>query len=244
MPHQCTNCGCVFGDGSKEMLSGCPECGGTTFQFRPDGVDDVDTPVAEEPPEPPGGSVGTHVGRATSVVRGLMPSDSSDDSPDATVSEDDDQPRTDDGDDQPRTDDGRDADMLDSTAPDTVDQEEDTAQATARSEFVSPDNLPSHTSSEETPSEASSSSRSESSAPSSTPPGEGRVVREPTDDQPDLADLRAELNDQFESIKVHEPGQYELNLMELYDREEYIIALQENGHYVIQMPETWLSDEE
>ncbi|PSQ24287.1 hypothetical protein BRD06_07885, partial [Halobacteriales archaeon QS_9_67_15] len=36
-----------------------------------------------------------------------------------------------------------------------------------------------------------------------------------------------------------EPGQYELNLMELYDREEYIIALQEDGRYSIQVPETW-----
>ncbi|PSQ21624.1 hypothetical protein BRD04_06060, partial [Halobacteriales archaeon QS_9_67_17] len=45
-------------------------------------------------------------------------------------------------------------------------------------------------------------------------------------------------------IKIVEPGQYELNLMELYDRDEYIIALQENGRYVIQMPEQWISDED
>ncbi|OYR80528.1 hypothetical protein DJ71_14695, partial [Halorubrum sp. E3] len=28
MPHQCTTCGRTFPDGSKEMLSGCPDCGG------------------------------------------------------------------------------------------------------------------------------------------------------------------------------------------------------------------------
>jgi len=39
MPHQCTNCGRTFADGSKEMLSGCPDCSGTKFQFRPDGFD-------------------------------------------------------------------------------------------------------------------------------------------------------------------------------------------------------------
>jgi predicted nucleic acid-binding Zn-ribbon protein len=61
---------------------------------------------------------------------------------------------------------------------------------------------------------------------------------DPTD-RPSLADLRAELNDQFESIRVVAPGQYELNLMELYDREEYIIALQEDGKYTIQLPERW-----
>jgi predicted nucleic acid-binding Zn-ribbon protein len=38
---------------------------------------------------------------------------------------------------------------------------------------------------------------------------------------------------------VLEPGQYELNLMELYDREEYIIALQEDGKYSIQVPDRW-----
>jgi len=31
--------------------------------------------------------------------------------------------------------------------------------------------------------------------------------------------------------------------MELYDREEYIIALQENGRYVIEVPETWRDDD-
>ncbi|MDZ7744994.1 MAG: Zn-ribbon containing protein [Halobacteriales archaeon] len=57
-----------------------------------------------------------------------------------------------------------------------------------------------------------------------------------------MSELREQLNDQFESIKIVEPGQYELNLMELYDRDEYIIALRENGRYVIQMPEEWLGD--
>jgi predicted nucleic acid-binding Zn-ribbon protein len=35
------------------------------------------------------------------------------------------------------------------------------------------------------------------------------------------------------------PGKYELNLMELYDRQEYIISLQEDGRYVIEMPDAW-----
>ena len=52
-----------------------------------------------------------------------------------------------------------------------------------------------------------------------------------------------QLNAQFESIKILEPGQYELNLMELYDREEYIIALQENGRYVIQVPDQWIGND-
>lgn len=133
-------------------------------------------------------------------------------------------------------------------------ESEDSAQASARSEFVSPDEIPSSSSSSSSPSPSSSSSSSSSSSFSSSefqsssslssPPSDGRVVREPTGDRPDLTELREELNEQFESIKIIEPGEYELNLMGLYDREEYIIALQENGRYVIQMPETWLGTDD
>ncbi|WP_217900335.1 Zn-ribbon domain-containing protein, partial [Halorubrum sp. Ea8] len=44
MPHQCTTCGRTFPDGSKEMLSGCPDCGGNKFQFKPAGA------TTDEPP--------------------------------------------------------------------------------------------------------------------------------------------------------------------------------------------------
>jgi len=53
----------------------------------------------------------------------------------------------------------------------------------------------------------------------------------------DMDELRNVLNEQFEGIKILEPGKYELNLMELYDREEHIISLQEDGRYIIQFPE-------
>ncbi|KPN29798.1 hypothetical protein SY89_00516 [Halolamina pelagica] len=45
MPHECTTCGQQFDDGSKEMLSGCPNCGGNKFQFKPPNRD-------SEPDEP------------------------------------------------------------------------------------------------------------------------------------------------------------------------------------------------
>jgi len=76
--------------------------------------------------------------------------------------------------------------------------------------------------------------------PEPTPPPEhGRVVSEPSGDRPSIEDLREELNEQFESIKIVRPGQYELNLMELYNRDEYIISLQEDGRYVIDVPDSW-----
>jgi len=59
------------------------------------------------------------------------------------------------------------------------------------------------------------------------------TVREENEDV-DLEALREELNRQFEGIKILEPGQYEINLTKLFERKESIIALQDDGHYVIQ----------
>jgi len=52
MPHQCTNCGHVFPDGSKEMLSGCPDCGGNKFQFKQGSVEDVTDGSDTQQPTP------------------------------------------------------------------------------------------------------------------------------------------------------------------------------------------------
>ncbi|MDX1745171.1 MAG: Zn-ribbon containing protein [Halobacteriales archaeon] len=98
---------------------------------------------------------------------------------------------------------------------------EDAAQASARRAVVSPDELPSAEDRHAILQKVADDSR-----PATPRPAE----------RPDLETLRRELNDQFESIKIVAPGEYELNLMELYDREEYIIALEEDGRYVIDVP--------
>ncbi|WP_353634922.1 Zn-ribbon containing protein [Halobacterium sp. NMX12-1] len=279
MPHQCTNCGHVFADGSKEMLSGCPDCGGNKFQYHPGDVaesEPADPPAdadadAPEPPEPEGGSVAGAVGRAANKVRDAVTSDpdpaartSAEDTDATDAATADDATTTDgadtastanaaDASDAADTADAADAATADATTADgTPDAEadpsapetggeaveesgdepaeaidastetdvEDAAQADARSSVVDTDSLP-------------------------DAPAEGRVVKEPDDseDRPDLDELRQELNDQFESIRIVAPGQYELNLMELYDRQEYIIALQEDGQYVIEVPDAWETDE-
>lgn len=33
MPHECTNCGKKFEDGSEKILSGCPNCGWNKFRY-------------------------------------------------------------------------------------------------------------------------------------------------------------------------------------------------------------------
>jgi predicted nucleic acid-binding Zn-ribbon protein len=218
MAHQCTDCGRAFEDGSTEMLSGCPDCGGTTFQYRPDGVDSPPE-IAEEPPEPPDpavdSSVARTVGNAATAVRDLV--GNSQPSPESP--EDDSSPAR-------------------STPNSHVSEsgtQEDSAQASARSEVVSREDLP--PASDTTATADPSAPRSGREELSDGDDGESEVA-----DRPDLRTLREELNDQFESIRVLEPGQYELNLMELYDREEYIIALQEDGKYTIQVPERWDDD--
>ncbi len=243
MPHKCTNCGRTFADGSKEMLSGCPDCGGNKFQFRPSGSSPDETKASESAgvsanaspsADSPTGS-GT-VGRAANTVKGWVGSRGSSD----TTEPDRGEPareRTESA--QPRVQQTADGEQTTqepkAATQDEVPQQsaeepaatskdepaansnEDSAQASARSEIVPEDELPERPDNE----------------------GTGTVIKPPEDDQPSLDELREELNSQFESIKVVEPGQYELNLMELYERDEYIIAMRENGRYVIQVPDSW-----
>jgi predicted nucleic acid-binding Zn-ribbon protein len=228
MPHQCTDCGRGFDDGSKEMLSGCPNCGGNKFQYQPEGTDISETPDAE-PPEPPGpdSTVARTVGKTAASVRDFVSSSATDGDHSAEQSRPDADPSA-----ESQPSDPSHSPDSPSTEPEPRAATEDSAQASARGDIVEPDELPS---------DVPSASESEHQfRPVGADPD---LSEEPAqEDRPDLEELRAELNDQFESIKVLEPGQYELNLMELYDREEYIIALQEDGHYSIQVPETIRSE--
>jgi hypothetical protein len=294
MPHQCTTCGHVFPDGSKEMLSGCPDCGGNAFQFHPKGTDIPEEPPDADPPEPEtpnpdrSSEGSSAVGRAASTVREFVGGDGgSTGSADAGTSSSPpanpsastgtgEEPRAD----APWPDDTADGAAGEGTAgegnaaeegdadeddgiivaDETPVDGEDAAQTSARTDLAGPDDLPERSAADASEpgdaggvSDAGGVESAAGNGPGSPPTpgsgdgplggGDGRVVSEPSaDEQPGLAELREQLNEQFESIKIVEPGEYELNLMELFDREEYIIALQENGRYVIQVPENWLGD--
>jgi len=339
MPHQCTSCDRTFADGSKQMLSGCPDCGGNTFQYLPE---DEATPAGDrDPPDRPEGSgVAETVGRAATTLRDAVtpdPEDPTDRSFSASPREDDTPAtppsRADDagapagaadagepagttdpaagtadpaadetatgetpggGAPRPETapdtvEERRDAEFIDADAADAADGPEDSAQSSARSEVLDDGAFPggvvgsdpTPNSSESAPERPAASpdgrtgtdrgSRpavdpqpappdagqdvadaggatdgSAPAGPGGAPPAtdaDGRVVGTPEEDRPDLSDLREELNSQFEGIRVTEPGQYELNLMELYEREETIIALKEDGRYVIEVPEAWHGDD-
>ncbi len=176
MPHQCTHCGRVFSDGSTEMLSGCPNCGGHKFQYLPQRPDE-NAPTEDSP--------------ATDAIS---------ESHNADVS-------------QPA---------------------EDTAQAEARTTTVDPQDLP------DTPTQSGLAGGSDVDSPNASPDSSAPDTASETTDtelsETDMQELRSELNDQFESIKIVSPGEYELNLMELYDREEHIVSLMEDGRYAINVP--------
>ena len=302
MPHQCTNCGKVFADGSKEMLSGCPECGGNKFQFRPSGSSGDPSSSARADPAPTtdsnlassaraassagsarsGGTAGrgeapagdasrpADDSDAESTVRGWVKRRISDRGGDGESGEGDVGGDTSVSGTAPDTT-ATNSTVTDSTATDSTasssaaaggtatgerdvepsdsgpetaesnpvapespavdphDTPEDNAQASARSDVVSPSEL----------AEAADD-------PADAPPSDvdGRVIEPKSDDRPGLDELREELNNQFESIRIISPGQYELNLMELYDRNEYIISLQEDGRYVIEVPDAWVGDQD
>ncbi|UPW01797.1 hypothetical protein M0R88_06770 [Halorussus gelatinilyticus] len=257
MPHQCTNCGRTFEDGSKEMLSGCPDCGGNKFQFKPasaadgnagGGVGAGTASPATEPKKTPenarsardapetggrsgangnrgatesmrrddsadGGAASGAVNRAAATVRDWV--STRDDTETASAPEGGSATKRDRG-----------GSTRNTPAPDAP-SAEDSAQASARSDVVSDSELP------EPPDDAAQV------GPAPADADDENVVGAPDDENPGLKELREELNSQFESIRIVNPGQYELNLMELYEREEYIISLQEDGKYVIEVPDAW-----
>ena len=239
MPHQCTTCGRTFPDGSKEMLSGCPDCGGNKFQFQPaSAVDDATpdeespageaadrTPAAAADAESAGAPTGSADSPTSSPDSSTSPPDSPTSPPDSPASSSDSAPDANDpspADAAPADSPSAGAGGADGTEQIADRTDEDTAQASARSEVVSPDELD----------RASREVEGDEQPESEEGP------------RPGLDALRDELNEQFESIRIVSPGQYELNLMELYDRQEYIISLQEDGRYVIEMPDAWGIEDE
>ncbi|QKY20698.1 hypothetical protein B4589_010025 [Halolamina sp. CBA1230] len=261
MPHECTTCGRQFDDGSKEMLSGCPNCGGNKFQFQPAGraaTDDASATDAE-PPEP---------ADAEEPATGPETSASETPDPKPTASETAD-PKPTAADDAESGVAEREEAFRDAEIDDEV-GEENRAQNDARSSSASIEEIDEARRKMEAAEEEVASGRgTPQGPPTETPSGEDTdefdlsgavgpdddVEKQPvagsapereepvSDEDTDLRSLREELNDQFESIKITAPGQYELNLMELYDRKEYIISLQEDGRYVIEMADDYGIDE-
>ncbi|MFB6293653.1 MAG: Zn-ribbon containing protein, partial [Halonotius sp.] len=171
---------------------------GNKFQFKQGSVDDVEADADAQQAESPDPQTAD-----TATTGDPDPEPSPDPEPTADA-------------------DATDAELLDSDPADG----ESPAQSSARSDVVSPDELPD----------------SRPDAASTADADEPTTESEPTAESSSLDQLRSELNDQFESIRIVSPGEYELNLMELYDRNEYIISLREDGRYIIEVPDSWDTD--
>jgi len=258
----------VFADGSKEMLSGCPDCGGNKFQFKPAAAterttsersaDDRSPESGAAPADSPGERRDLSEASSEWPDHGYgSAADSESDDADSESGDADSSPSAADpeepvadtsaadpesaaADPDTTAEPGRAETTASESGPSADGSAEDPAQADARTDVVSPDEIAAAT-----PEETESTANPD--APGSPATGAGdpaahtdqRAPEPRPDDRPDLDDLREELNEQFESIRIVAPGEYELNLMELYDRTEYIISLQEDGRYVIEVPDTW-----
>lgn len=117
------------------------------------------------------------------------------------------------------------------TEPDT----EETAQKEARSEILEPDDETGYMGSASDL--VSGLQGHHSPEPENETGSEEPVTESPSSQDEHMDELRDELNEQFESIRIIEPGTYELNLERLVERDEYIVQIYEDGCYAIQMPE-------
>jgi predicted nucleic acid-binding Zn-ribbon protein len=243
MPHQCTSCGRAFADGSKEMLAGCPDCDGNKFQFIPQSrmnADDATTggspssgAATETPTKSPSQSTPTQQQGQSPVE--MTPSSSADESTPtrATMGEDEDNAQSD----------AR-SSVVSSSELEQAKQQMAAAEQERMAQVDADAGQPSAESAGTDDAGAANTAQQTAQQEEPTSGDEMAEAMAEEHESPDLTALREELNSQFESIKIKAPGQYELNLMELYDREEYIISLREDGRYVIEMPDTWRDDDE
>ncbi len=62
-----------------------------------------------------------------------------------------------------------------------------------------------------------------------------KVKRERKEEQ--VEEIKEQLSEMgIESVKILAPGMYEINLERILERDEIVIALQEDGRYVIHLP--------
>jgi predicted nucleic acid-binding Zn-ribbon protein len=214
VPHECVDCGDVFDDGSDEVFDGCPSCGGTKFFY----VKQVG--ASEDRPEPPGDGVGAH---ADDV-------ETSDDGSDVTA-------------------DG--VETSDDTATDEHSARNEEPQTAAETQTGSGDDRGIVEAEDGYERAFGGSLNDEDGEDPADDPLEAETDGETDDEIHDVPpspdtdgefrrahadEARDELMDQFETIRIVEPGSYELNLMNLYEEDEKIIALQEDGRYQVSLP--------
>lgn len=233
MPHECVSCGEVFEDGADEVFDGCPDCGATKFFYVKEVTDEEPT---HEPHDTRDGAP-SDIDTLPDVGVDMDPEADADLDPDDDPSERRSNSTTirpeketpvDPTDVPTQTARGTEADTNTDTDTHTgvdVETDDDIVEADSEYEDSFGGSLDSETETE--------ADTTNSDAPSVTTDSEGRKFRRARPDE-----ARRRLLNEFETIRIVEPGSYELNLMNLYEDEEKIIALQEDGKYQVSLPST------
>ena len=226
MPHECVSCGEVFDDGADEVFDGCPDCGATKFFYVKEVTEEEtteDTPSAKgetSPSSTPAES--TAQTRARNQTHKPEVETEEDEKPDPWSQEVDEvSTMTDTATTQTHETDET------TQKPETKTTDEDIVEAESEYEESFGGKL---NDTEEPDEEKTEQPTPETDKLTSSG---GRRYRRA---RPEEAKRR--LMDQFETIRIVEPGSYELNLMNLYEEEEKIIALQEDGRYQVSLPST------
>jgi hypothetical protein len=237
MPHECVECGEVFDDGADEVFDGCPDCGATKFFYVKEVAEDElekdrleeDVSPAKEPEPASAPAESTAQTRARNETH--SPEDETEEDEKADPwSEDVDEVST-----------KTDATTDETTSTTKTPTAHDTTETTPTQDSKTTDDDIVEAESEYEKSfggklddtDGETTSDEAKPEPDKLTTSGGRRYRRARPDE-----ARRRLMDEFETIRIVEPGSYELNLMNLYEEDEKIIALQEDGRYQVSLPST------
>lgn len=224
MPHECVSCGEVFDDGADEVFDGCPDCGATKFFYVKEVTEEETTEDSrvQEPSEPSTPAESTAQTRARNQTHKTEEETEEDEKPDPWSEE---------------------VDEVSTKTDATISQTHDTDETTQKPETKTTD--------EDIVEAESEYEESFGGKLNDTEEPDEEKTEQPTPETDKLTssggrryrrarpeEARRRLMDQFETIRIVEPGSYELNLMNLYEEDEKIIALQEDGRYQVSLPST------
>jgi len=231
MPHECVSCGEVFDDGADEVFDGCPDCGATKFFYVKEVTGDEPTrepsPV-EEQKDTSSPAESTAQRRARS--RTHHPATDAEEDADGDSSgnrEPTTEPKTKEDSTDIRTPSDPSTDTTSKTETETT---QDTKRTTDSDDIVEADSEYDDSFGGKLEDTEKDGKTDETDQITSSG---GRKFRRARPEE-----ARRRLMDQFETIRIVEPGSYELNLMNLYEEDEKIIALQEDGRYQVSLPST------
>lgn len=256
MPHECVDCGEVCEDGSSDVFEGCPSCGGTKFfyvrEIQGDEAPTSDGPSTVEEDAEPASNGGGESGQSTleEIAEKPAASDTTEDPAEgydaveieADGAEHSSQQRAravtvGDDDVEGAWPDGPGAGAGDGDA-DGETGEEEILEADGEYERAFGGKVqPGGADEDIVDAEAADVQEADGEAAAGAGDGADTITRDgKTYERVEGGEAKQQLAAEFETIKIVEPGSYELNLMNLYDRDEKIIALEEDGRYQVSLP--------